>query len=55
MDDEPKRERLNLLTERYDEMVARMQSAQGIAGVDALFSANPKSLGAAAVSVAKPG
>ena len=50
-----KRERLNFLTERYDEMVARMQSPQSIAGADALFSATPESLGAAAVSVAKRG
>jgi antitoxin Phd len=50
-----RRERLNFLSQRYDEMVARMQSAESAAGVDALFSASPDELGSAAVAAAKRG
>jgi len=48
-----KRERLNFLTERYDELVARMQTPESAAGVDALFNATPEKLGLAAVAAAK--
>ena len=50
-----RRERLNFLTERYDDMVARMQTPEAVAGVDALFSASPEELGSAAVAAAKRG
>jgi len=50
-----KRERLSFLTRRYDEMVARMQSPEAIAGVDALFSATSEDLGHAAVAAARRG
>jgi antitoxin Phd len=50
-----KRERLNLLTQRYDAMVAGMQTPQSAAGVNALFSANPDKLGRVAVAAAKRG
>lgn len=50
-----KRERLNFLTERYDELVARMQTPEAAAGVDALFNATPEELGRAAVAAAKRG
>jgi prevent-host-death family protein len=48
-----RRERLNLLTQRYDQMVARMQTPEAAAGVDALFNATPEDLGRAAVAAAK--
>jgi prevent-host-death family protein len=48
-----RRERLNFLSQRYDEMVARMQAPASAAGVDALFNATPEELGRAAVSAAK--
>ena len=47
-----KRERLNFLTERYDELIARMQTPQSAAGIDALFAATPEQLGRAAVAAA---
>jgi antitoxin Phd len=50
-----RRERLNFLTQRYDNMVARMQTPEAAAGVDALFSASPGELGNAAVAAAKRG
>src|SRR6202790_4198218 len=50
-----KRERLNFLTQRYDEMVARMQTPAAAAGVDALFDASPEELGRAAVAAATRG
>lgn len=50
-----RRERLNFLTERYNEMVARMQSAESAAGVDALFNATSDELGRAAVAAANRG
>jgi antitoxin Phd len=50
-----RRERLNFLTERYDEMVSRMQTPQAIAGVDSLFNATSEELGQAAVAAAKRG
>jgi prevent-host-death family protein len=48
-----RRERLNLLTQRYDQMVARMQTPEATAGVDALFNATPEDLGRVAVAAAK--
>jgi antitoxin Phd len=48
-----RRERLNLLTQRYDQMVARMQTPEAAAGVDALFNATPEDLGRVAVVAAK--
>jgi antitoxin Phd len=48
-----RRERLNFLTQRYDDMVARMQTPEAVAGVDALFSASSEELGSAAVAAAK--
>jgi antitoxin Phd len=50
-----RRERLNFLTQRYDEMVARMQTREAAAGVDALFTASSEELGSAAVAAAKRG
>jgi antitoxin Phd len=50
-----KRERLNFLTERYDEMVARMQAPESAAGVDTLFNATSEEMGRAAVAAAKRG
>jgi len=50
-----RRERLNFLTQRYDDMVARMQTPEAVAGVDALFSASSEDLGSAAVAAAKRG
>jgi antitoxin Phd len=50
-----RRERLNFLTQRFDDMVARMQTAEAVAGVDALFSASSDELGRAAVAAAKRG
>jgi antitoxin Phd len=47
-----RRERLNFLSERYDQMVALMQTPAAAAGVDALFSASPEELGRAAMAVA---
>jgi prevent-host-death family protein len=47
-----KRERLDVLTRRYDEMVARMQTPAAAAGVDALFTATAEDLGRAAVAAA---
>jgi PHD/YefM family antitoxin component YafN of YafNO toxin-antitoxin module len=47
-----RRERLNFLSQRYDELVARMQTPQSAAGVDALFNASPEDLGRAAVAAA---
>jgi antitoxin Phd len=48
-----RRERLNFLSQRYDDMVARMQSPEATAGVDALFNASSEELGSAAVAAAK--
>jgi len=50
-----RRERLDFLTQRYDQMVARMQTPEATAGVDALFSATPEELGRAAIAAAKRG
>ena len=50
-----RRERLNLLTQRYDDMVLRMRTPEAAAGVDALFNATPEELGRAAVAAAKRG
>jgi antitoxin Phd len=50
-----RRERLNFLSERYDQMVARMQTPAAAAGVDALFNASPEELGRAAMAVATRG
>jgi prevent-host-death family protein len=50
-----RRERLNFLSERYDQMVARMQTPAAAAGVDALFSASPEELGRAAKALATRG
>jgi antitoxin Phd len=50
-----RRERLNFLTQRYDDMVARMQTPEAVAGVDALFNASSEELGTAAVAAAKRG
>lgn len=50
-----RRERLSFLTQRYDDMVARMQTPEATAGVDALFSASSEELGRAAVAAAKRG
>jgi prevent-host-death family protein len=50
-----RRERLNVLTQRYDEMVSRMRTPEAAAGVDALFNATPEELGRAAVKAAKRG
>jgi prevent-host-death family protein len=50
-----RRERLNLLTQRYDEMVARMRTPEAAAGVDALFNATSEELGREAVKAAKRG
>jgi len=47
-----KRERLDFLTRRYEEMVAAMQTPEAAAGVDALFKATPEDLGRAAVAAA---
>jgi len=47
-----RRERLNLLTQRYDQMIARMRTAEAAAGVDALFNASAEELGRAAVAAA---
>jgi PHD/YefM family antitoxin component YafN of YafNO toxin-antitoxin module len=48
-----KRERLDFLTRRYDELVSSMQTPQAAAGVDALFNATPDDLGRAALAAAK--
>jgi antitoxin Phd len=50
-----RRERLNFLTQRYDQMMARMQTPEAAAGVDALFNATPEELGRAAIAAAKRG
>jgi prevent-host-death family protein len=50
-----RRERLNVLTQRYDDMISRMRTPDAAAGVDALFSATPEELGQAAVAAAKRG
>jgi antitoxin Phd len=50
-----RRERLDFLTQRYDQMVARMQTPEAAAGVDALFNATPEELGRAAIAAAKRG
>ena len=50
-----RRERLNFLTQRYDDMVAQMQTPEAAAGVDALFSSSSEELGSAAVAAAKRG
>ncbi|HEX4378339.1 MAG TPA: type II toxin-antitoxin system prevent-host-death family antitoxin [Steroidobacteraceae bacterium] len=50
-----KRERLDFLTQRYDEMMVRMQTAQSATGVDALFDATSEALGQAAVAAAHRG
>jgi antitoxin Phd len=46
-------ERLNLLAQRYDEMVRKMRTPEAAAGVDALFNATPGELGRAAVAAIK--
>jgi antitoxin Phd len=48
-------ERLGFLSQRFDEMVARMQTPAATAGVDALFSATPEELGRAAMAAATRG
>ena len=53
--EELRRERLNFLTQRYDDMVARMQTLEAIAGADALFNTNSEQLGRTAVAAAKRG
>jgi antitoxin Phd len=50
-----KRERLDFLSRRYDEMVARMQGPEAIAGVDGLFNATSEDLGRAAVAATRRG
>jgi len=50
-----KKERLNFLTQRYDEMISRMQTVEAAAGVDALFGATSEELGRSAVAAAKRG
>jgi prevent-host-death family protein len=50
-----KRERLNFLTRRYEDMVARMQTPESAAGVDRLFNATSDELGRAALGAAKRG
>jgi hypothetical protein len=45
-----RRERLNFLTQRYDDMVARMQTPEAAAGMDALFNASSEELGSAAIA-----
>ncbi len=50
-----KRERLDFLTRRYDDLVARMQTAESVAGVDALFDATSEELGQAAAAAARRG
>jgi antitoxin Phd len=50
-----RRERLNFLTQRYDDMVARMQTPEAIAGADALFNTGSEVLGRIAVAAAKRG
>jgi antitoxin Phd len=50
-----RRERLNFLSQRYDEMVGRMQTPASASGVDALFNASPEELGAAAVAAVTRG
>lgn len=50
-----RRERLNFLTQRYDEMVLAMQTPAAAAGVDALFNATPAELGRSAAAAAKRG
>jgi prevent-host-death family protein len=48
-----RRERLNVLTQRYDEMVSRMRTPEAAAGVDALFNATSEELVRAAVAATK--
>ena len=50
-----KRERLNFLTERYNELIAQMQTPASAAGVDALFNATSEELGHAALTAAERG
>ena len=50
-----KRERLDFLSRRYDDLVARMQTAESAAGVDALFDATSEELGQAATTAAHRG
>jgi prevent-host-death family protein len=50
-----RRERLNFLSRRYDDMVAGMQTAESAAGVDALFSATEEELGRAALAADRRG
>jgi antitoxin Phd len=50
-----RRERLSFLSQRYDEMVARMQTPASAAGVDAIFNASPGDLGSAATAAATRG
>jgi len=50
-----RRERLDFLTRRYDDLVALMQTPQAAAGVDALFNATSEELGRAAVATARRG
>lgn len=45
-----RRERLDALTGRYDQLVARMQGSASAAGVDSLFGASSEDLGRAAVA-----
>jgi prevent-host-death family protein len=50
-----RRERLDFLTHRYDEMIAQMQTPGAAAGVDALFEASAEELGHAALAAARRG
>ncbi len=50
-----RRERLDFLGQRYDAMVARMQTPASAAGVNALFDAAPEELGRAAMAAATGG
>jgi len=45
---------LNDLSERFDELLATMQTPKAKAGVAAAFDATPEELGAAAVKAARP-
>lgn len=46
---------LDDLSERFDELLAKMQTPQAQAGVAAAFDASPEELGAAAVNAARAG
>lgn len=45
--------KLNTLSEQFDTVLARMQSAKSRAGMKAAFEASPKRLGRAAVAAAR--